>query len=120
MSDIRRILVAVKDPWAQSLPAMEKAAQLARALGANITLFHAMSEPFYIDVSQANEATAEKRARQTLDRTLRGTNIPQARRQMVARHPLSWAPSPARASSDWPSATPPSGSLTISNAMCSS
>ena len=54
MSDIRRILVAIKDPWAPSLPAMEKAAQLARALGAKIRLFHAMSEPLYIDVSQAN------------------------------------------------------------------
>ena len=36
MSDIRRILVAVKDPWAKSLPAVEKAAQLARALGARL------------------------------------------------------------------------------------
>ncbi|HEY7889248.1 MAG TPA: universal stress protein [Steroidobacteraceae bacterium] len=54
MSDIRRILVAVKDPWAPSLPAMEKAAQLARALGAKLRLFHAKSEPLYIDVSQAN------------------------------------------------------------------
>ncbi len=54
MSDIRRILVAVKDPWAPSLPAMEKAAQLARALGAKLRLFHAKSEPLYVDVSQAN------------------------------------------------------------------
>jgi universal stress protein E len=54
MSDIRRILVAVKDPWAKSLPAMEKAAQLARALGAKLRLFHAKTEPLYIDVSQAN------------------------------------------------------------------
>ena len=54
MSDIRRILVAIKDPWAQSLPAMEKAAQLARALGAKLRLFHAKSEPLYVDVSQAN------------------------------------------------------------------
>ena len=54
MSDIRRILVAVKDPWAKSLPAVEKAAQLARALGARLRLFHAKSEPLYVDVSQAN------------------------------------------------------------------
>src|SRR5579863_4634599 len=54
MPSIRRILVAVKNPWAPSLPAMEKAALLARALGAKLRLFHAKSEPLYIDVSLAN------------------------------------------------------------------
>jgi len=68
MSDIRRILVAVKDPWAKSLPAMEKAAQLARALGARLRLFHAKSEPLYIDVSQAN-----------------GHDLPQIQRTELAR-----------------------------------
>ncbi len=52
MSPIRRILVAVKDPWARSHPAIEKAAQLARALGARLQLFHALSSPLYIDVAE--------------------------------------------------------------------
>lgn len=71
MSDIRRILVAVKDPWAPSLPAMEKAAQLAQALGAKIRLFHAKSEPLYIDVSQANGYDLPQIERQALGRPVR-------------------------------------------------
>lgn len=54
MFAIRRILVAVKDPWARSLPAVGKAAQLAHALNAELQLFHARSEPLYVDVAQAN------------------------------------------------------------------
>ena len=57
MSSIRRILVAVKDPWARSLPAVEKAAQLARSLGARVQLFHALSEPLYIDAAEASGVT---------------------------------------------------------------
>ena len=52
MSPIRRILVAVKDPWARSQPAIDKASQLARALGARVQLFHALSNPLYIDVAE--------------------------------------------------------------------
>jgi len=52
MSRIRRILVAVKDPWARSLPAVEKATQLARALGARLQLFCALSDPLYLDVAE--------------------------------------------------------------------
>lgn len=53
-SDLRRILVAVKDPWARSLPAIDKAIRLARALGAELQLFHAMAEPVYVDVADAH------------------------------------------------------------------
>jgi universal stress protein E len=42
---MRRILVAVKDPSAPALPAVTKAAQLAKALGAQLTLFHAIAAP---------------------------------------------------------------------------
>jgi universal stress protein E len=54
MSAIRRILVAVKDPWARSLPALDKAVQLARSLDARVELFHAMSDPLYIDVAEVH------------------------------------------------------------------
>lgn len=57
MSAIRRILVAVKDPWARSQPAIEKAGQLARALGARVQLFHALSNPLYIDVAEFQGVT---------------------------------------------------------------
>jgi universal stress protein E len=49
MRSIRRILVAVKDPKARSLRAVTKAAQLARALGAELELFHGIATPAYAD-----------------------------------------------------------------------
>jgi universal stress protein E len=49
MRSIHRILVAVKDPSSKSLPAVTKAAQLARALGAELELFHSISTPLYVD-----------------------------------------------------------------------
>ena len=51
MQAIRRILVAIKNPKARSLPAVVKAAQLARALGAEMELFHAIDAPLYLDVT---------------------------------------------------------------------
>ncbi len=49
MHPIRRILVAVKDPQAKLLPAVAKAAQLAKALGASLELFHGLSSPLFLD-----------------------------------------------------------------------
>jgi universal stress protein E len=46
---ISRILVAIKDPTAKALPAVDKAAQLARAYSARLELFHAISTPLYVD-----------------------------------------------------------------------
>jgi universal stress protein E len=67
MRPIRRILVAVKDPTAKALPAVEKAAQLARVFSARLELFHAISTPLYIDayspelsVPQIERATRDK------------------------------------------------------------
>jgi universal stress protein E len=50
MKRIRRILVAVKDPQARSLPAVLKAAQLARAWGAELELFHGLATTVYTDI----------------------------------------------------------------------
>lgn len=60
MSPIRRILVAVKDPWARPNPALEKATQLARALRARVQLFHALSNPLYIDVAEVEGVSISK------------------------------------------------------------
>ena len=49
MRAIRRILVAVKDPGRGSLAAIVKGAQLARAAGASLELFHALSTPIYAE-----------------------------------------------------------------------
>src|SRR5690242_15348219 len=48
MRAIRKILVGVRDPKAKQLPAVEKAAQLALAFGAQLELFHALSMPSYL------------------------------------------------------------------------
>jgi universal stress protein E len=80
MSAIRRILVAVKDPWARSNSALEKATQLARALGARMQLFHALSNPLYIDIAEVQgvslsklEQTEHARAARRLDMLVRRT-----------------------------------------------
>ena len=49
MRSVRRILIAIKDYEAKTTPALAKGAQLARALGARIELFHGISAPLYVD-----------------------------------------------------------------------
>src|SRR5450631_2607169 len=49
MSSIRRILVAIKDLDGKHLPAVLKAAQLARACCAQVELFHGLTAPLYTD-----------------------------------------------------------------------
>jgi universal stress protein E len=48
MRQIRRILVAVKHPGATPLPGVAKAAQLAQALSAELTLFRAIPAPICV------------------------------------------------------------------------
>lgn len=52
MQPIRRILVAVKNPAARTLPAVNKAAQIAKGLGAQLTLFHDIATPLYAEALQ--------------------------------------------------------------------
>jgi universal stress protein E len=60
MNAIHRILVAIKDPRARQFPAVAKAAQLARALDAEVCLFHGITEPVYLDGVRLNgESLAE-------------------------------------------------------------
>lgn len=62
MPAIRRILVAIKDTSARSLPAVQKAAQLARANNAQLELYHAISEPIYVDaLAIAGQTVAQLR-----------------------------------------------------------
>lgn len=49
MRSIRKILVAVKQPGARALPAVDKAVQLARASGASIELYHSITERVLAD-----------------------------------------------------------------------
>jgi len=55
MQQIRRILVAVKDPGARALPAVNKAAQIAKGLKAQLTLFHDIATPLYAEALQGRD-----------------------------------------------------------------
>jgi universal stress protein E len=55
MQPIRRILVAVKNPAARTLPAVNKAAQIAKGLGAQLTLFHDIATPVYAEALQGRD-----------------------------------------------------------------
>ncbi len=57
---IRRILVAIKDPQISESVAARKAAQLGRALPAELCLYHALTSPLYVDVD--SRGTAEPAA----------------------------------------------------------
>lgn len=60
MQPLRRILVAIKDPTARSIPAVKKAAQLARATGAQLELFHSLSQTILVDAISGGGAGLKK------------------------------------------------------------
>lgn len=68
MRPIKRILVAVKDPTAKKLPAVAKAAQLARGLGAELVLFHDIATPMYADMLYARGVDLKTLQREHLAR----------------------------------------------------
>jgi universal stress protein E len=68
MKKPRRILVAIKNPGARAQPALLKAAQLAAALGARLDLFHAISEPVYLDAFLVQGMTLEQTQRRWRER----------------------------------------------------
>lgn len=53
MQPLKKILVAIKDVEARSMPAVRKAAQLAKASGATLELFHALSETVLVEALDA-------------------------------------------------------------------
>ncbi|HMA11881.1 MAG TPA: universal stress protein [Steroidobacteraceae bacterium] len=71
MKKPRRILVAIKSPGSRAQPALRKAAQLASALGARLELFHAISEPVYLDAFLLEGLTLEQTQKQWRDRLLK-------------------------------------------------
>jgi universal stress protein E len=58
MQPIRRILVAIKDPTARALPAVHKAAQIAKGLNAQLTLFHDIATPLYAEAWRGRDVDA--------------------------------------------------------------
>lgn len=85
MRSIRRILVAIKDPSARSLPAVDKAIQLASAFGATLELFHGIATHVYTGFDLPNDKldelkssrVAQNRARlEAIAERARTANVP--------------------------------------------
>src|SRR3954470_20359172 len=68
MQPIRRILVAIKDPAARSLPALNKAAQIAKGLNAQLTLFHDIATPLYAEALQGRDIDLKSWQREVQNR----------------------------------------------------
>jgi universal stress protein E len=93
MRTVRRILVAIKEPKARSLPAVDKAAQLALAFGAEVELFHALSAPLFltIDAFGDNSLAAEENARSVQLRTwLEALAAPLRKRGLTVSTHADW------------------------------
>ena len=55
----RRILFAIRSPEAARQPGMAKAIQLARALDASLELFHAITDPVFIELAQLGDNSVD-------------------------------------------------------------
>ncbi|MEJ1961650.1 MAG: universal stress protein [Gammaproteobacteria bacterium] len=87
MRTVRRILVAIKDPSARSLPAVDKAVQLAKVYGAQLELFHDIADHVYVDFELGNEKLDElKRSRLAECRNRLEAIAERARKQDVTVH----------------------------------
>ncbi len=86
MRDIRRILVAVKDPKGKPSPAVLKAAQLAKACGAELELFHSIASTMYTDMLSLQDAGARRIERDVRAQHLRSLENVAAR---LRRHQIS-------------------------------
>jgi universal stress protein E len=81
MTDIRRILFAIRNPEAARQPGMAKAIQVARAFGAKLELFHALTDALFIELAR-HEDNAVDRLRERVEGEAR---IPLVRLCDVAR-----------------------------------
>jgi universal stress protein E len=87
MRTVRRILVAIKDPSARSLPAVDKAVQLARAFGASLELFHGIADHVYTDFGLPDEKLEElKNSRLVQNRAKLEAIAERARKAKVPVH----------------------------------
>jgi universal stress protein E len=71
MQPIKKILVAIKDVDARSMPAVRKAAQLAKASKATLELFHALSDTVLVDALDARRISLKDYESERLAQTLK-------------------------------------------------
>lgn len=71
MPSYKTILVAIKDLDARTMPAVRKAAQLAKAQGATLELFHALSDTILVDALEAKRISLKDFEAERLAATLK-------------------------------------------------
>jgi universal stress protein E len=93
MRQIRRILVAVKDPRTRTLPAVKKAAQLAHATGAELELFHGIADTIYVDALQMTKQSLgefQSRSRRQVLQRLESIAAPLRRQGLSVHSTTEW------------------------------
>ena len=70
MQPLKKILVAIKDLDAQSMPAVRKAAQLGRASAATLERFHSLSDTILVEALDARRVSLKDFETQRLAQTL--------------------------------------------------
>lgn len=93
MQAIRRILVAVKEPGSGALPAVDKAARLAKAFGASLDLFHAITDPVLVDAwmySNGEFGRFRKETRTRVQDQLENIAAPLRKRGLDVRVCTTW------------------------------
>lgn len=60
MNDIHRILFAIRNPEARQQPGLAKAIQVARAFGASLELFHALTDAVFIDLNRFDDSSLDR------------------------------------------------------------
>lgn len=75
MQTLRKILVAIKDLDAKTMPAVRKAAQLAMATGATLELFHALSDTVLVEALDARRISLRDYERERLAAVLKRLQI---------------------------------------------
>ena len=75
MPSYKTILVAIKDLDARSMPAVRKAAQLAKSQGATLELFHALSETILVDALEATRISLKDFEAERLAATLKRLEV---------------------------------------------
>lgn len=77
----RRVLFAIRNPEAARQPGLTKAIQVARALGASLELFHAITDPIFIELINLGDDTVDA-LRERVETEVR---VPLARHTAAAR-----------------------------------
>jgi len=93
MRSIRRILVALKEPGAKSLPIVAKAVQLARGLNARLELFHCIDDPIYSDIAappQQGLQVIEQDWRTGILQRLESVAVPLRRQGLAVATSVEW------------------------------